>query len=72
MEALAVTIGIEGTALKQAELFRYLISLVSKNGRRNAAKRAQIGLAEANFGGGRNMLTNMSLDIQLRLRLLRC
>ena len=72
MEALAVTVGIEGTALKQAELFRYLISLVSTAGRRNAEKRARNGLAEANFGGVRNMLTNMSLDIQLSLKKLRC
>ena len=71
-ERLPVTISIEGTALNQVETFRYLGSLVSEDGRCDAEVRARIGMAKANFGNMRNVLTNMSLDIHLRMRILRC
>lgn len=71
-ERLPINIGADGTALKQVESFRYLGSLVNEDGRCDSEIRSRIGIAKANFGSMRKILTNMSLDIQLRMRLLRC
>ena len=55
--------------LNQVELFRYLGSLVSEYGRCNVEIHARIGIEKENFGSMRKVVTNMSIDIQLRMRL---
>ena len=71
-ERLLVSINIDGTVLKQVDTFRYLGSLVCEDGRCDAEIKARIGMAKSNFGNMRKLLTNLSLDIKLRMRLLRC
>ena len=65
-ENLPVNVHIEGTIL------RYLGSLVCEEGRCDKEIRARMAMAKSNFGNMRKVLANMSLDIQLRMRLLRC
>ena len=71
-DRLPVTINVEGSALKQVETFRYLGSLVCEDARCDAEIKTRIGIAKANFGSMRKVLTNMNISIHLRLRLLRC
>ena len=58
--------------MSQVESFRYLGSLVSEDGRCDKEIRARIGMAKSNFGKMRKLLSNMSLNKKLRLRLLEC
>ena len=62
---------VGGQVLKQVRSFRYLGSLVSENGRCDAEIRSRIGIGKANFGQMRGILTNMSLSIEVRLRILK-
>ena len=71
-DRLPVTINVEGSALKQIETFRYLGSLVCEDARCDAEIKTRIGIAKANFGSMRKVLTNMNISIHLRIRLLRC
>ena len=71
-ERLPVEISIGGGLLSQVESFRYLGSLVDEDGRCDKEIRARIGMAKSNFGKMRKLLTNLSLNRQLRLRLLEC
>ena len=71
-ERLPVSITLAGETMKQVATFRYLGSVVSEDGRCEAEIRARIGMAKANFGKMRNILTNLSLNAQLRLRILKC
>ena len=57
--------------LKQVT-FEYLGSVLSEGGRCESEIRARIGMAMVKFGKMRKLLTNPSLDAQLRLRILRC
>ena len=70
-ERLAVNINIEGVAIKQVGKFRYLGSLVSEDGRCDEEIRARRAMGKANFGKMRNVLTNLGLNIQLRVRLVK-
>ena len=70
-ERLDVNISIEGVAIKQVEKFRYLGSVVNEDGRCDGEIRARIAMGKANFGKMRNVMTNLGLNIQLRLRLLK-
>ena len=68
---LPVNITLEGVPIKQVNSFRYLGSLVSEDGKCDAEIRARIGMAKTNFGKMRSILSNLSLSIGLRLRLLK-
>ena len=71
-ERLPVTISVEGTVLKQVESFRYLGSLVWGDARCDKKISAKIGMTKFNFGNMSKVMTDSGLDIQLRMRLLRC
>ena len=71
-EPLQVNIPVEGTMLKQVTSFKYLGSLVDEDGRCDKEIRARIGMAKANFGKMRTVLASLNLDIQLRIRMLKC
>ena len=71
-ERLPVNITLAGESLKQVETFRYLGSVLSEDGRCESEIRTRIGMAKANFGKMRTLLTNLGLDAQLRLRILKC
>ena len=51
---------------------KYLGSVLSEDGRCESEIRVRIGMAKANFGNIRRLLSNPSLNEQLRLRILRC
>ena len=72
MERLPIIITLAGDSLKQLAMFMYLESVLSENGRCESEIRARIGLAKANFGKMRKLMTNPSLDAQVILRMLRC
>ena len=71
-ESLVMNINIEGVALKQVTKFRYLGSLVTEDARCETEIKARIGMAKANFGKMRDLLTNLSLNPRLRERMVRC
>ena len=70
-EPLPVNIYMEGRRFNQVASFKYLGSLVSEDGRCDKEIKARIGMAKANYGSMRKVLANMSLGIQLRLRILK-
>ena len=69
---LPVIICVECTALKLFEWFWYMGSLVYEDARCDKEKNTRLGMAKSIFGNMRKVLSNMGLNIQLRLRLLRC
>ena len=71
-ERLPVNITLAGESLKQVATFKYLGSVLSEDGRCESEIRTRIGMAKANFGKMRTLLTNLGLDAQLRLRILKC
>ena len=71
-ENLPVSITVEGISMKQVTKFRYLGSLMIEEGKCDAEIKARIGMAEANFGKMRDLLTNLKLNTQLRERMVRC
>ena len=71
-ESLPVNITVEGVSMKQVTKFRYLGSLVTEDGKCDAEIKARIGMAKANFGKMRDLLTNLNLNIRLRERMVRC
>ena len=71
-ERLPVSITLAGESLKQVATFMYLGSVLSEDGRCESEIRARIGMAKVTFGKLRKLLTNLSLDAELRLRILRC
>ena len=51
--------------------FRYLGSLISEDGRCDTEITTRIAISKSNFGKMRKLLTNMSLSVELRVRLLK-
>ena len=70
-DQLKVNIRIGGQAVKQVKSFRYLGSLVDEDGRCDAEIRSRIGMAKANFGQMRGILTSLNLSRGIRLRILK-
>ena len=71
-EQLRVNVNIDGQAVKQVRSFRYLGALVDEDGRCDAEIRSRIGMAKANFGEMRRILTDLNLGIGIRIRTLKC
>ena len=68
-----VVVNIEGQTVKHVSSFRYLGSLVSKDGRCGAELQmrcSRMAIGKARFRQIRGILTNMSLSGEIRLRLL--
>ena len=70
-DQLRVNVRIGGQAVKQVKSFRYLGSLVDEDGRCDAEIRSRIGMAKANFGQMRRILTSLNLSRGIRLRILK-
>ena len=68
---LPVNITLDGLGIKQVSSFRYLGSLVDEDGKCDTEIRTRIGMAKTNFGKMRGILTNMSLNTALRVRILK-
>ena len=68
---LRVVVNIGGQTVKQASSFRYLRSLVSEDGKCDAEIRSRIAMGKARFGQMRRILTSISLNNEVRLRLLK-
>ena len=71
-EQLRVEAHVNGEAVRQVSSFRYLGSLISEDGRSDAEIKSRVAMAKGNFGKMRRILTNMSLGMNIRLRLLKC
>ena len=71
-EKLRVEAHVNGEAVRQVSSFRYLGSLISEDGRCDAEIKSRIAMAKGNFGKMRRILTNLSLGMNIRLRLLKC
>ena len=71
-EQLRVEAHVNGEAVRQVSSFRYLGSLISEDGRCDAEIKSRIAMAKSNFGKMRRILTNLSLGMNIRLRLLKC
>ena len=66
---MEIRIAVE--AIKQVSTFKYLGRLVEENRNFEAEIKARITVTKGNFGKMSGFLTNMSLSMQLRLRLLK-
>ena len=71
-EQLRVVAHVNGEAIRQVCSFRYLGSLISEDGRCDSEIKSRIAMAKSNFGKMRRILTNLSLGMNIRLRLLKC
>ena len=71
-EQLRVEAYVNGKEVRQVSSFRYLGSLISENGRCDAEIKSRIAMAKGNFGKMRRILTNLSLGMNICLRLLKC
>ena len=65
-ERLPMKISNGGRLLSQVVSFRYLGSLVSEDGRCDKEIKARTGMAKSGFRKMRKLLTNLSLNRQLR------
>ena len=70
-EQLRVKAHVNGEAVRQVSSFRCLGSLISEDGRCDAEIKSRIAIAKGNFGMMRRILTNLSLGMNIRLRLLK-
>ena len=66
-----MNLSLDGISLKQVEKFRYLGSVICDDGRSDTEIRTRIAMAKGNFGKMKSVLTNLSLSIGLRVRLLK-
>ena len=71
-ERLLVNVTRAGKSLKQVANLKYLGSVLSEDLRSESEIRTKIGMAKANSGKMRTLLTNLNLDAQLRLRIFKC
>ena len=71
-EQLRVEAHVNGEAIRQVNSFRYLGSIISEDGRCDADIKSRIAMAKGNFGKMRRIITNLSLGMNIRLRLLKC
>uniref|UniRef100_A0A0P4W0B7 Reverse transcriptase domain-containing protein n=1 Tax=Scylla olivacea TaxID=85551 RepID=A0A0P4W0B7_SCYOL len=69
-EQLRMNVNIDGQAVKQGRSFRYLGSLVDKDGRSDVEIRSRIEKGKTNFGQMR-ILTSRNLSTGIRLRILK-
>ena len=71
-ENLNVNVRLENGIIKQTKDFTYLGSVIADDGRSDTEIRQRIGMAKTAFVRMRTLLSNMSLSIELRVRVLRC
>ena len=71
-QTLSVNIQLGSMRIKQAESFTYLGSVIADDGRSDTEIRRRIGAAKTAYVRMRPLLANMSLDINLRVRVLKC
>ena len=69
---LRVRVNVRGRNIKQVENFKYLGSIISENTNCEKEIKTKIGVAKTAFGKMKKMLTNIPMNMDLRLRLLRC
>ena len=67
-----LTLFLKGNSIKQTEHFRYLGSLISKNGRSTNEIKRRIVLAKQAFIDLRYILRNKKMSFRIRFRLLKC
>ena len=71
-ERLRVRINIQGKEIKQVEEFKYLGSIFTEKADCEKEIRTRIAIAKAAFGNMKKVLTNISMNINLRQRILKC
>ena len=71
-ERLRVRVNVQGRTINQVENFKYLGSIISENTNCEKEIKTRIGVAKTAFGKMKKMLTNITMNMDLRLRLLRC
>ena len=71
-EDLNVNVTLDGRTIPQVEKYKYLGCVIDKDGRSESEVVKRIGMAKSSFGKVRKVLTNMELDLRIRLRLLKC
>ena len=65
-------IQINGRALKQVEQFKYLGTLITQDGRCETEVKARIAQAKSAFVKMKSLLTNKSIGLEIRKKILRC
>lgn len=71
-EKLQVRAYVQGRIINQVERFKYLGSIISEEANCEKEIKTRIGIAKTAFGKIKKMLTNITMNMGLRLRLLKC
>ena len=66
-----MTINVQGNPVKQVKDFKYLGSIITEEGTSDKEVKTRIAIAKATFGNLKKILTNISMNFQLRLRILK-
>ena len=66
------SINIHGNPLKQVNKFKYLGTILTSDGKSQTEVRRRIGQAKTAFLKMKNILTNRSLSMEVRKRVLSC
>ena len=69
-ERLTVRINVQGNPVKQVNEFKYLGSIITEEGSSEKDIKIRIAIAKTAFGKLKKLLTNISMNFQLRVRLL--
>ena len=71
-EDVIARIYTQGKVIKQVKDFKYLGSIITTKANCEKEIKTRIAIAKTNFGKMKKILTNLSIDISLRIRLLKC
>ena len=71
-EELSVNIRMEGRHITQIGKYKYLGVMVTKDGKCETEVLKRIGMAKTTFNSMRKILSNMNIDMKLRMRLVKC
>ena len=71
-QKLMVNIQLENRRIKQVENFTYLGSVIADDGKSETEIKKRIGVAKMAYNKMKRILSNMSMTLSLRIRLLKC
>ena len=71
-EELSVNIVLGGRQIPQVVKYEYLGSMITEGGRSEKEVVRRIGMATATFNKMKKVLSNLNLNMAIRLRLLKC
>ena len=71
-EDMSVNVKIKRRSTTQVQKYKYLVVVVTDDGKYRTEVLKRIGMEKTSFNGIRKVLTNMNLSRKIRLRVLKC